>query len=102
MSDCAPTVARISPRQKNMNAIRQKYSIYRDNELIAAEVPSLAATDAVARKDARKEYAHGRAAQYLITSSDGFKRQGSHFKGRLRWEEGKLKRGTINDSGGCV
>ena len=85
-----------------MNSIRQKYFIYRDNELIAAEVPSLAATDAVARKDARKEYAHGRSAQFLITGSCGFKRQGSHYKGRLQWEEGKLKLGTLRDTERCL
>ena len=85
-----------------MNDIRQKYSIYRDHELIAAEVPSLAATDAFARNDARKEYAHRRPAQYLITGTQGFKRQGSHYKGRLRWDEGKLRLGTLHDTGRAV
>jgi hypothetical protein len=85
-----------------MNNISQKYSIYRDCELIAEKVPSLAATDAYARNDARKEYAHGRPAQYLITGPNGFKREGSHFKGRLRWNEGKLKLGTLHDIGRCV
>ena len=78
---------------------KQTYSIYRDNELLAAQVPSLAATDAVAKSDARKEHAHGRPAQYVITGSLGFRRRGSHYKGRLRWEEGKLKLGTFNDTG---
>jgi hypothetical protein len=39
-----------------MSAIKQKCALYRDNELIASEVPSLAATGIVAKNDARKEY----------------------------------------------
>lgn len=84
-----------------MNA-RQTYSIYRDKELIAAGMPSLEASRVVAKNDARNEHAHGRAAQYLITGSLGFRRSGCHHKGRLRWEHGKLTLGTVHDTEGCI
>lgn len=83
----------------NMNTTKQKYAIYRDDELIASEVPSLAATGLVARDDARREHAHGRPASYRITGSLGFQCRGSHFKGRMRWE-GKLKLGQLSETGG--
>ena len=87
---------------KNMNATKQKYAIYRDNELLASEILSLAAIGMFARNDARNEHAHGRPASYRITGSLGFKRHGSHYKGRLRWEEGKLHLGTPAAIGGFV
>lgn len=70
-----------------MQTTRQKYAIYRDEELIASEIPSLAATGRLARKDARSEHAQGRPAKYRIAGSLGFKSTGSHQKGRLRWED---------------
>ena len=85
-----------------MNAPKQKYAIYRDNELLASEVPSLAAISSFARNDARSEHAQGRPAKYMITGSLGFKRLGSHYKGRLRWEEGKLHLGTLAGTGVLV
>lgn len=77
-----------------MQTTRQKYAIYRDEELIASEIPSLAATGSFARKDARSEHAQGRPASYRITGSLGFTNTGSHYKGRLRWES-KLQLGTL-------
>jgi hypothetical protein len=65
---------------------RQKYAVYRDDQLIASEVHSLAALDMFVRKDARLEHADGRAANYLVIGSFGFKRSGTHYKGRVRWD----------------
>jgi len=82
-----------------MSATKQKYALYRDNELIATEVPSLAATGLVAKNDARKEYAHGRPASYTVTGSLGFRGKGCHYKGRLRWDEGKLQVKALVETG---
>lgn len=68
-----------------MNDTRQTYSIYRDNDLMASDLPSLISIMRFVRNDARREHAHGRPASYLITGSLGFKRQGSHLKGRVVW-----------------
>lgn len=83
------------------NTIKQKYAIYRDNELIGTDVSSLAAIGAFAKKDARREHAEGRAAHYRITGSLGFQRLGSHFRGRVRWDS-KLKLGALPETGRCV
>jgi len=68
-----------------MNDTRQTYSIYRDNDLVAADLPSLISIMKYVRNDARREHAQGRPACYLITGSLGYKRQGSHLKGRMVW-----------------
>jgi len=68
-----------------MSSLRQKYSIYRDNDLVAADLPSLPSIMKFVRNDARREHAQGRPACYLITGSFGFKRMGSHLKGRVVW-----------------
>ncbi len=65
---------------------RQKYAVYRDNELIATGISSLAATNILVRKDAKMEFAQGRPAKYLITGSAGFNCTGAHCKGRVVWE----------------
>jgi hypothetical protein len=70
-----------------MNSPRQKYSIYRDNDLIAADLLSLLAIMKYIRNDARREHAQGRTACYLITGSLGFKRTGSHLRGRMVWDD---------------
>jgi hypothetical protein len=49
-----------------MNDPRQKYSIYRDNDLVASDLPSL--------------------ISIMKFGSLGFKRQGSHLKGRMVWD----------------
>jgi len=67
------------------NNLRQKYSIYRDNDLVAADLPSLPSILKFVRNDARREHAQGRPAGYVITGSLGFKRVGSHLKGRMVW-----------------
>ncbi len=82
-----------------MQTTRQKYAIYRDDELIASEIPSLSATGRFVRKDARSEHAQGRTAKYRIAGSLGFKSTGSHYKGRLRWEE-KLQLGATPQTTG--
>ncbi|MGA3269091.1 MAG: hypothetical protein ABSE16_20035 [Verrucomicrobiota bacterium] len=69
-----------------MNDTKQTYSIYRDNDLVAADLPSLPVIMKFVRNDARREHAHGRPACYLITGSLGFKRQGSHSNGRVVWD----------------
>jgi hypothetical protein len=84
-----------------MNA-KQKYAIYRDDELIVSEITSLAASGIFASKDARREHDQGRPARYTITGSLGFSRRGSHFKGRLRWEEGELRVGLLPETGVLV
>ena len=84
-----------------MNATKQKYAIYRDDELIVSEMASLAASGIFASKDARREHDQGRPARYTITGSLGFTCRGSHFKGRLRWE-GKLQVGVLPETGVLV
>jgi hypothetical protein len=69
-----------------MNSPRQKYSIYRDNDLVASDFPSLLPIMKFIRNDARREHAQGRPACYLITGSLGFRRTGSHSKGRMVWD----------------
>ncbi len=69
-----------------MNDTKQTYSIYRDNDLVAADLPSLPSIMKFVRNDARREHAHGRPACYRITGSLGFKRQGSHSHGRVVWD----------------
>ena len=78
---------------------KQTYAIYRDDELMVADVPSLAAVGAFAKKDARREHAQGRPASYRITGSLGYQCAGSHYKGRMQWES-KLKLGTRSEAGG--
>jgi hypothetical protein len=65
---------------------RQRYAIYRDNDLIASDLPSLPAILRFVRNDARREQAQGRPARYLITGSHGFRRAGNHSNGRMIWE----------------
>ncbi|MGA9450960.1 MAG: hypothetical protein WBW41_06405 [Verrucomicrobiia bacterium] len=69
-----------------MNNPRQKYSLYRDDDLVASDLPSLPSIMEFVRNDARREHAGGRPARYLITGSLGFKRAGSHSKGRMVWD----------------
>ncbi|MFZ0828040.1 MAG: hypothetical protein WAO02_11515 [Verrucomicrobiia bacterium] len=69
-----------------MNSSKQKYSIYRDNDLIASDLLSLPSIMKFVRNDALKEHSQGRPACYLITGSLGFKRTGSHLKGRVVWD----------------
>jgi len=69
-----------------MNDSKQKYSIYRDNDLIASDLLSLPLIMKFIRKDALKEHSQGRPAFYMITGSLGFKRAGSHLKGRMVWD----------------
>ncbi|MGO9588056.1 MAG: hypothetical protein ACLP2Y_17910 [Limisphaerales bacterium] len=69
-----------------MNHTKQKYSIYRDNDLIAADLLSLPSIMKFVRSDALKEHSQGRPALYLISGSLGFKRSGSHLKGRVVWD----------------
>lgn len=70
-----------------MNGSRQRYSIFRDNDLVASDLPSLLSIMKYIRNDARREHAQGRPACYLITGSFGFKRKGSHWKGRIVWDD---------------
>lgn len=70
-----------------MSTLKQRYALYRDNTLIAADLPYLAAIEKFARADARREHAQERSACYVITGLSGFKRVGSHFKGRIHWED---------------
>jgi hypothetical protein len=70
-----------------MSTTRQTYALYRDNTLIAADLPYLAAIEKFARADARREHSQARPACYVITGSSGFKRVGSHSKGTIRWED---------------
>ena len=70
-----------------MSNSKQRYSIYRDNDLVASDLLSLPAILKYIRNDARNEHAHGRPACYLITGSLGFKRTGSHWKGRMVWDD---------------
>jgi len=69
-----------------MNSSKQKYSIYRDNDLIASDLLSLPSIMKFVRNDALKEHSQGRPAFYMITGSLGFKRTGSHLKGRVVWD----------------
>jgi len=69
-----------------MASPRQRYSVYRDNELLASDLPSLLAIMQFVRNDARREHAEGRPARYLITGSLGLRRSGSHSKGRMVWD----------------
>lgn len=69
-----------------MNNPGQTYSIYRDNDLVASDLPSLPSIMKFVRNDARREHAQGRPARYVITGSLGFKRAGSHSKGRMVWD----------------
>jgi hypothetical protein len=70
-----------------MSTSKQSYALYRDNTLIASDLPYLAAIEKFAREDARREYAQERPACYVITGLSGFKLVGSHIKGRIRWED---------------
>lgn len=70
-----------------MSTTRQKYSLYRDDTLIASDLPYLAAIVKFAREDARREYSQARPACYIITGLSGFKRVGIHHKGTIRWED---------------
>jgi len=70
-----------------MNLLKQTYSIYRDNDLIASDLLSLPAIIKFVRNDALKEHSQGRPAAYLITGSLGFKRAGSHLRGRVVWQD---------------
>jgi hypothetical protein len=68
-----------------MSTTKQRYAVYRDDTLIAADLTDLAAIKKFAREDARREYSQARPACYVITGSSGFKRVGSHSKGTIRW-----------------
>lgn len=68
-----------------MKCPRQTYSIYRDNDLIASDLPSLPSIMKFVRNDAQREHSQERPACYLITGTLGFKRTGSHLKGRVVW-----------------
>jgi hypothetical protein len=70
-----------------MSRTKQRYALRRDDTLIAADLPDLAAIKKFAREDARREYSQARPACYVITGSSGFKRVGSHCKGTIRWED---------------
>ena len=69
-----------------MHNPRQTYSIYRDNDLVASDQPSLLSIMKFVRNDARREHAEGRPARYRITGSLGFMRTGSHLRGRMVWD----------------
>ena len=69
-----------------MNSPKQKYSIYRDNDLIASDLLSLPSIMKFIRNDARKEHSMGRPACYMITGSQGFRRGCSHLRGRVIWD----------------
>jgi hypothetical protein len=70
-----------------MSSSKQTYSIYRDNDLIAADLLSLPSIIKYVRNDARREHSQGRPARYKIDGSLGFKRSGSHVKGRVVWDD---------------
>jgi len=74
------------PVDKPMCTPRQRYSIYRDNDLIASDLLSLPSIMKFVRNDALKEHSQGRPACYKITGSLGFKRAGSHLRGRVLWD----------------
>jgi hypothetical protein len=78
----------VTPKQvdKPMNNPKQKYTIYRDNDLIASDLLSLPSIVKFVRNDALKEHSQGRPAFYMISGSLGFKRAGSHLKGRVVWD----------------
>jgi hypothetical protein len=69
-----------------MNNPKQKYTVYRDNDLIASDLLSLPSIMKFVRNDALKEHSQGRPAVYMITGSLGFKRAGGHTKGRVIWD----------------
>jgi hypothetical protein len=69
-----------------MNIPKQTYAIYRDNDLVAADLLSLPSIMKFVRNDALKEHSQGRPAFYRITGSLGFKRAGGHLKGRVVWD----------------
>jgi hypothetical protein len=69
-----------------MSTTKQRYALYRDDALIASELPYLAAIQKFAREDARRENSQGRPACYVITGLFGFRHVGSHVKGRIQWE----------------
>ena len=77
---------RYFPAESFMNSSKQKYSIYRDNDLIASDLLSLPSIMKFVRNDALKEHSQGRPAHYMITGSLGFKRTGSHLRGRVVWD----------------
>jgi len=70
-----------------MSAAKNRYSIYRDDTLIASGLSSLGAIKKFVRKDARREHSQERPASYMITGLSGFKRVGSHLNGRILWKE---------------
>ena len=70
-----------------MSTLKQRYALYRDDTLIASDLPHLDAIEKFARKDARREHSAKRPACYIITGLSGFKRVGSHCKGTIRWED---------------
>jgi hypothetical protein len=70
-----------------MSTTKNKYAIYRDDTLIASGLSSLGAIEKFAREDARREHSQKRPASYVITGLSGFKRVGSHIKGRVLWED---------------
>jgi hypothetical protein len=79
---------RVTPKSadKPMNNPKHKYTIYRDNDLIASDLLSLPSIMKFVRNDALKEHSQGRPAFYMISGSLGFKRAGSHLKGRVVWD----------------
>jgi hypothetical protein len=69
-----------------MSRPRQTYSVYRDNDLIASDLLSLPSIMKFVRYDALREHSQERPACYRISGSLGFKRMGSHLKGRMIWD----------------
>ena len=70
-----------------MSITSQRYALYRDDTLIASDLPFLPVILKFAREDARREYSQERPACYVITGLSGFKRVGSHIRGRIHWED---------------
>lgn len=66
--------------------------------MIATDIVSLAVIGDFAKTDARTEHAHGRPARYRVAGSLGFLRHGHHYKGRLRWDEGKLQHAPLPEN----
>jgi len=71
---------------KSATSPRQTYSVYRDSDLVAGDLPSLNAIMKFVRNDARREHSQGRPARYVIAGSLGFRRTGSHANGRMVWD----------------
>jgi hypothetical protein len=66
-------------------ATKQTYSIYRDNQLIAAQRTSLVAARKIIITDALLERATNRFPLYTIAGTSGFKRTAVYANGAMRW-----------------